>query len=429
MPAAYVFPGEKVKCGGNDFLDPDNLRVLRGGLNGPTGRDGFASVYEPCYERIVLFGGQDRETDRCGTTAEPTYRNETWVWVDGFGNWLKLAVTEAPSPRSHHAAALDRSRKRIYIFGGRHRATRTAPYTLFDELWAFDINKDSWSELTTKGDKPSPRAQARLAYDYANDRVLLFGGNTRTDQAAAGATDDLYSLDPETLTWSRLGGLSPAPAARAGHATVVDHRIDGKRLYLFGGRDQAGALLGDLWALDLAQTRWTKLWEAGSGRGPTARVGAALGEDAAAKQLLLFAGTDATSPRNDVWWWKIDDGQWGKEKTGDKKKGDCADHCANSCDPLFMEVDPLSPDRRQDSQLHAIEGYGHLLMIGGKGRCGYLNDVWRLDPTAEPDASPGDPTTDPPTPAEPQVWTVVVTARQGLTCARRNPECKMLCAF
>ncbi|MCA9667518.1 MAG: hypothetical protein KC503_18085 [Myxococcales bacterium] len=472
VPKAFAFPNEATQCSGNDYLDAATLELLRGGLIGPGGRVGFSAVWEPCYERVVLFGGQERE-NRCGLDQDEVYRNDTWVWVDGFNNWLKLLPDTSPPARSHHASAFDRSRKRVYIFGGRSRTKPSGDYTLLDDLWAFDVNTDTWSPLTTSGDKPTARAGARMAYDYKNDRVILLGGNTAPGQNAAGASDELYTLNLETLAWTRQTVAAPKPSARFEHTSAVDVGIGTGRLYVFGGTDNAGALLGDLWALDLSNLTWSEVWKVGQSNGPTARAGAAIAEDVAGKRIVLIGGRDTVGPHNDVWWFDIDRAAWAQNKPGDTL--DPAKQCSDPCLPappvssdagpsdasaidaagdaaavdasaadastadaaapnLFCAgdlyaIDETSGERRWGGELLSVFGYDYLLLHGGQTRCGFLNDTWRIVPGNDPNAGRGDPKADPPKPPDPQVWNVRITARQGLTCARRNPtiSCTRLC--
>jgi hypothetical protein len=67
-----------------------------------------------------------------------------------------------------------------------------------------------------------------------------------------GASDEVYindtwSFDISTRKWTELQCAGSIPSPRACHAAV----LLGDVMYVFGGRSQDGAYLGDLTALDL----------------------------------------------------------------------------------------------------------------------------------------------------------------------------------
>jgi hypothetical protein len=93
------------------------------------------------------------------------------------------------------------------------------------------------------------------------------------------------------------------PSAREDHTWTVD--LEATTAYLFGGRDGAGRVLGDLWAYDLASDRW-RLIEAD---GPPARFG----HNAAwvdGVGLVIFAGQSAAAFYNDLWAYDPTSNRW-----------------------------------------------------------------------------------------------------------------------
>lgn len=54
--------------------------------------------------------------------------------------------------------------------------------------------------------------------------------------------------------WSAVGSVGQVPTARAGHAAVMSNGI----LWVHGGVSAGGAVLGDLWSLDVASNVWTQ---------------------------------------------------------------------------------------------------------------------------------------------------------------------------
>ena len=175
----FSVDGEAVTCQRNASFEA-LLPILRGGRTHPTGRGEQAAVYDPCNRRIVLFGGNDFQPEECRDSGPKRFQGDTWVYSLEHDNWARLDLADGPSPRGRHSMVFDSSRKRIYMFGGRYRPEEqmTGNYTMFNDVWAFDVNTDTWSQLVTTGDGPSGRGNTAMVYDDINDRLVLFGGST-----------------------------------------------------------------------------------------------------------------------------------------------------------------------------------------------------------------------------------------------------------
>ena len=64
-------------------------------------------TYDPDRDWTVLFGGRL-------STADPS--GDMWTW--NGSNWRQLNPPAGPGPRFGHAAAFDRARRRLVVFGG-----------------------------------------------------------------------------------------------------------------------------------------------------------------------------------------------------------------------------------------------------------------------------------------------------------------------
>jgi hypothetical protein len=93
------------------------------------------------------------------------------------------------------------------------------------------------------------------------------------------------------------------PAPREDHSWTVG---DGRKAYLFGGRDSAGyGAYGDLWAYDIERDAW----EPRSATGPAARFGhSAVWVDGIG--LVIFAGQGGTTFFNDLWAYDPETDTW-----------------------------------------------------------------------------------------------------------------------
>jgi hypothetical protein len=91
--------------------------------------------------------------------------------------------------------------------------------------------------------------------------------------AAAAMTDcDAFALDVAQRTFSRLGPASGAtcPQARAWHSMSQDEATGD--LFVFGGINTRGEVLGDLWRFNMSGSSWHLLWAPSfDATGPTPR--------------------------------------------------------------------------------------------------------------------------------------------------------------
>ena len=407
----FQVPGEKVACGVNTSFD-DLKPILSGGKTHPTGRGEQSAAYDPCNNRIVLFGGNDFQPEQCASFGPKRFQGDTWIYSVEYKNWARLELPVAPSARGRHELVFDSSRKRMLLFGGRYRADQaTGNYTMYNDLWSFDVNTDTWTKLSPTGDIPSPRANLAMLYDEATDKVLLYGGSTSPSGLSFAPLSDTYIYDPETQHWTRLT-LDISPPKRLFHRLVMETASN--RAILYGGGDENaffGPFYNDVWAFSMTSQSWQQLWEwSGPGSGPDARIYPAMAADPVRGRIVMFAGHDDTQVgnRNDVWSFDPSNGTWTSLRPGDTGAGlGCTSFC--ECPPDFVNVDMESPERRGYHTFLTIPGEERAVLFGGKSDCGYLDDTWSF---SFEDAS----------------WTEIEPAGQGEACKRSGQEgCTDLC--
>ena len=138
---------------------------------------------------------------------------------------------------------------------------------------------------------PTGRSNARMVFDEALDRIVLFGGVTDAD-----AAEIRYELN-DTWEWTGLSWIQvfpeDPPPARSGHAMVYDSNR--RQTLLFGGI-QSGVFLGDTWKYQNRQ--WTQINAPSS---PSARTQAGAAFDPLRDRLVLHGGVDAAGTRRDTW--------------------------------------------------------------------------------------------------------------------------------
>lgn len=119
-----------------------------------------------------------------------------------------------------------------------------------------------WERLADPDPALAPRWDHTLSWDAAGDRLILLGGR----DAAGAPLGDAWVYDIAGASWSPIAGDGPSP--RFGHAVAIDRET----LYLFGGQADGATFFDDTWALDLASLTWRPV-ETGDGPRPAPRYG------------------------------------------------------------------------------------------------------------------------------------------------------------
>ena len=235
----------------------------------PSARAVHAMCFDPVRQRVVLFGGEDRNGTQLG---------DTWEW-DG-NTWTQRAPAVSPSAREAHCMAYDPKGNRVLLFSG---AARTPSMVTYNDTWAWDGT--NWTRLNPTT-VPRERAGARMATDTARKRIVMFGGRYDTN-AYLGDTWEWDGTD-----W--IERSAPIPYEREEFGLAPDP-VSGS-LILFGGtRDSSGTRYGDTWAFDAKG--WRKLAPAAS---PTGRFSHVMVTDPVRRRIVVFGGYWAS---NDTWEW------------------------------------------------------------------------------------------------------------------------------
>ncbi len=257
-------------------------------------------------------------------------------------NWVQLFPTTSPPGVSGHGMAYDFARDEVVSFGGGTALGRVNTTWLFDGA--------DWN-LATPAVSPPARAGHPLAYDLTRGRVVLFGGIG----VGTGALSDTWEWDG--TTWLQR---TPAtvPPARLSHPLVY-HPGRGTCV-MHGGNSTAGTLT-DTWEWN--GTDWVQIVTANHPL--PLRYATDMAYDPVGNGLVLFSGYPG-SPQDT---WYFDNTDWAQRVTATVPPGRY-DHT--------MATDPIR---------------NRVVMFGGPGAA----DTWEFDGT---NWSPSPATTLPPARAD-----------------------------
>ncbi|KAK7387872.1 hypothetical protein VNO78_22669 [Psophocarpus tetragonolobus] len=116
-------------------------------------------------------------------------------------------------------------------------------------VWAFDTETECWSLMEAKGDIPVARSGHSVV--RASSVLILFGG----EDAKKRKLNDLHMFDLKSLTWLPLHYTGTAPSPRFNHVAAL---YDDKILYIFGGSSKSRTL-NDLYSLDFETMAWSRV--------------------------------------------------------------------------------------------------------------------------------------------------------------------------
>ncbi|XP_027338535.1 acyl-CoA-binding domain-containing protein 4-like [Abrus precatorius] len=134
--------------------------------------------------------------------------------------------------------------KKALLIGG-----KTDPGSDKISVWAFDTETECWSLMEAKGDIPVARSGHTVV--RSNSVLILFGG----EDVKRRKLNDLHMFDLKSLTWLPLHSTGTAPSPRFNHVAAL---YDGKILHIFGGASKSRTL-NDLYSLDFETMAWSRI--------------------------------------------------------------------------------------------------------------------------------------------------------------------------
>lgn len=185
-----------------------------------------------------------------------------------------------PGARSGHAMGYDARRGAVMVYGGDADSL----------LWAW--NGIRWRSFGGAAPNPGRRKHMKLVYDPSRDRLVLFGGGTKTSMLG-----DTWEWDGKR--WKQV--TTEGPGERMAYAMAWDPAR--RRIVLFGGVGPARVPMNDTWEWD--GRRWTRI----ATEGPPPRLFAELTAGTGAGELLLVGGQPRSGPVfRDAW--TLNEGTW-----------------------------------------------------------------------------------------------------------------------
>lgn len=311
-----------------------------------------------------------------GLAASPTTAPTglTWSSLD----------REGPPAREDHTWTVDGEGRLAYLFGGRDGAT------VFGDLWAYDLERDEWSEVDAAPGPPARFGHEAVWVDEVG--LVVFAG-----QAGSTFFADLWAFDP-LAGWEQLPAEGDAPVARYGTCAAVGP--DG-RLWISHGFTADGSRFADTRAYDFGTGAWADETPAEGARPVERCLHGCWWTDAG--ELALYAGqTTGVTALGDRW--RLTSDGWVQAGGGlppernlyaDARLDEATivfggqaldgsyladlwllDDAAADAEPLA--ADGEAPAGRAGAELIRDPDRQRLVLFGGRGVDGAFGDLWEL---------------------------------------------------
>jgi hypothetical protein len=332
----------------------------------PSPREAQSAVYDQANDRLIVFGGR----------SDAGLQNDTWILVNatersGPSSWLPVSAGTPPAARANHSAVYDAVRNRMIVFGGDDGTNA------FQDVWFLDHanglgGTPGWSQYSINH-MPVPVLTQHGAIFYPPQaNMVVYGGSLAPGGCAQNDVWSIQTTNPNG-SWNKKTPGGTALSPRGAFASAYDPASD--RMIVFGGKDPCDSLFGDTWVLPQAgATAHSWIWLPVSG--PSPRRGAEAAYDRPLNRLLLFGGeSDDSGPTrfSDAWALFQANGLGGT--------------------PVWVQLPNTgaAPPARSYFAAAYDSLRRRLVVFGGHGDGGRLNDVWVLA-----DAGSGIVAVDPP---------------------------------
>jgi N-acetylneuraminic acid mutarotase len=213
------------------------------------------------------------------------------------------------------------------------------------DIWAYARGAHEWQVVQTLGERPG--ARSNFSVSEAGGKVYLFGGEDQYGNVLS----DLWSLDLRKYTWNQE---PECDVASQGHRTVTN----GTEMYVYGG-DNGELVYDHLLSYDFAARKWQKITPQSTI--PPARTCHIATLDA--NKIRVSGGRGQTEELRDTWEYDIVSNQWVKKADGPVQSRAAA---------------VVRPSGTSESMISAsLPAANHILMFGGERGGQFLDEMWK----------------------------------------------------
>lgn len=214
----------------------------------PSARYGHSAVWTG--SEMILFGGATISGGSVSTLAD------AYSFDPNRNLWSKINLTNAPTARVNHSAAL--VGRKMVIYGGASRGANG--WTALSDGYVFNISNRAWSKINSTGSPGPLTGHSAVSSGYA---AIIFGGG-KFSSGNLIATNNIFVYTPDKDTWTKITPANQGPSARMFHAAVW---TDALSMAIFGGASKTtnngkSIIAADgapAYSFDFLSLKWTEL--------------------------------------------------------------------------------------------------------------------------------------------------------------------------
>lgn len=246
-----------------------------------------------------------------------------------YGYWTEINSENQPSQRVLMKMSY-LGNNQFYLFGG---TTLESDYVWLNDLWTIDLENKQWNEVSVLGDKPSERAVYGLASGN-NNNFFIYGGSNNSGEILG----DLWEYNSTENIWTQKNPLGdkPTPLLRQEMCYIGNNKI-----FLFGGGYEV--LTNDTRIYDITANTWSKKELETL---PSPRCDFGMDYSPISNKVVLFGGwVDLFQVDNETWEYDLSKDEWTEINIkGDKPTTRCDFELKYIGNDLFLLFGGLSPE-------------------------------------------------------------------------------------
>eukprot|EP01156_Anaeramoeba_ignava_P010166 Anaeramoba_ignava/a479007_25.p1 GENE.a479007_25~~a479007_25.p1 ORF type:complete len:664 (+),score=196.47 a479007_25:9-2000(+) len=209
----------------------------------PEKRTGHSGVIDHQNGIFYIFGG---------IKDGGVFLNDlTAIDLNNFSCKLLKHSSTACEPRSRTTPVLYNNK--IYLFGG-----FSSNYGDYNDICCFDLERSKWSKIPTKGNPPLSRGgHVTLLQD---DTMYIFGGCGGRNPHHY---NDLHTYNISKNEWKNIKTKGKKPFPRRNHSAAILNN----KIYIYGGKPGDGTkflsdqkhIFQDFWVYDIKKNKWEEI--------------------------------------------------------------------------------------------------------------------------------------------------------------------------
>uniref|UniRef100_A0A8C6D9F8 Kelch domain containing 4 n=1 Tax=Moschus moschiferus TaxID=68415 RepID=A0A8C6D9F8_MOSMO len=236
----------------------------------------------------------EKKVSKRSRKEETFLYNELYIYNIRKDSWTKVEIPNPPPRRcAHQAVVVPQGGGQLWIFGGEFASPDGEQFYHYKDLWVLHLATKTWEQVRSAGG-PSGRSGHRMV--AWKRQLILFGGFHESTRDYI-YYNDVYAFNLDTYTWSKLSPSGTGPTPRSGCQMTVTPQGN---IIIYGGYSKQrvrkdvdrGTQHSDMFLLKAEEGKegkwsWTRIHP--SGVKPTPRSGFSVAV-APNHQTLLFGG-------------------------------------------------------------------------------------------------------------------------------------------